>query len=230
MKNASICLLTIIAAFVLSSYQQKSPNNPGTQPIVIELVSGNNQQIDIQQLRKLLVEYKLSPASLYQWQNHYVIFDDVQNGSALKTKLQKAFPRLLIKIYDNLFYKFNRKLHCGNAIIAKEWDHIILTANLVRDVKMQKEYLAYHATQFQKWPEVAKGFCNAGFQQLLVYRNGRQLMLIISIPKGESLDALNPKTTENNPRVDQWNELMKKYQEGIPGTEAGEVWVYLKRV
>jgi hypothetical protein len=53
-------------------------------------------------------------------------------------------------------------------------------------------------------------------------------MLVISIPKGESLDRLNPKTAENNPRVDEWNRIMKKYQEGIEGTQKGETWVFLK--
>ena len=53
-------------------------------------------------------------------------------------------------------------------------------------------------------------------------------MLVISIPKGASLDALNPKTTENNPRVNDWNTLMAKYQEGIEGTAKGEVWVFFK--
>jgi hypothetical protein len=55
-------------------------------------------------------------------------------------------------------------------------------------------------------------------------------MLVISIPKGESLDKLNPLTTKNNPRVNDWNNLMKKYQEGIEGTKKGEVWVLFKDV
>ena len=54
-------------------------------------------------------------------------------------------------------------------------------------------------------------------------------MLIISIPKGESLDKLNPLTTKNNPRVDEWNKIMEKYQEGIEGTAKGETWVFLKQ-
>jgi hypothetical protein len=114
--------------------------------------------------------------------------------------------------------------------VASEWENIVLTANLVDDAKMQKEYVDYHTTQFEKWPEIAKGFCNADFQQLQVFKNGRQLMLIISIPKGESLDKLNPKTTENNPRVDDWNALMKKYQTGIEGTKPGETWIFLKKL
>jgi hypothetical protein len=54
------------------------------------------------------------------------------------------------------------------------------------------------------------------------------LILVISIPKGERLDKLNPKTTQNNPRVDDWNKLMSKYQEGIEGTKKGETWVFLR--
>ena len=127
------------------------------------------------------------------------------------------------------FYEFNRG-HCNDTSIAKEWDHILLTANLVPDPGKQKEYMDYHATQFEKWPEVSKGFCNASFQQLLLYRNGKQLMLVISIPKGESLDRLNPKTTENNQRVNDWNAIMKNYQEGIEGTKPGEAWVLLRKL
>jgi hypothetical protein len=44
------------------------------------------------------------------------------------------------------------------------------------------------------------------------------------------LDKLNPKTTENNPRVNDWNNLMKKYQTGIEGAKPGEVWIFLKKL
>jgi hypothetical protein len=54
------------------------------------------------------------------------------------------------------------------------------------------------------------------------------LVLIISIPKGKTLDELNPKTTENNPKMNEWNKIMGKYQEGIEGTKKGETWVFLK--
>ena len=197
------------------------------QPAIIELITTNGQALDIQKLKNVLTDYKVNPDALYAWQDHYVIFDKIQDVSVLKGKIQNAFPGVQIKGYYDAFYEFNRQ-HCNDKSTASEWDHIILTANLVENNKLQKEYLDYHATQFEKWPEVSKGFCNADFQQLLLYRNGRQLMLVISIPKGESLDKLNPKTTENNPRVTDWNNLMKKYQEGIPGTKPGETWVFLK--
>ena len=80
------------------------------------------------------------------------------------------FPEAEVKVYHDLFYEFNRK-HCNdNSNSQKNGIILLLTANLVADKKLQQEYLDYHATQFEKWPEVAKGFCNADFQQLLLYQ------------------------------------------------------------
>jgi hypothetical protein len=79
-------------------------------------------------------------------------------------------------------------------------------------------------------PRYLNGFCNASFQQLLVFKNGTTTDVDYQHPERESLDKLNPLTTKNNPRVDDWNKLMSKYQEGIPGTKKGETWVFLKPV
>jgi len=198
-------------------------------PVMLELVLPAITPSDTKQMKEILSRSKMSPSSLYQWQNHFTIFGKAQDEFVLKERIRKAFPQAELKTYDDLFYEFNRG-KCNSEIVAKEWDHILLTANLVNDPALQKEYLDHHATQFEKWPEITKGFCNASFQQLLLFRNGRQLMLVISIPKGESLDKLNPKTTENNPKVDEWNRLMKKYQEAIKGANKGEVWVFLNPV
>ena len=196
---------------------------------VIELIVKENETLDIKKLKEILGKNKIDTGAIYQWQNHYVIFAKVQDIGVMQGRLQNNFPNTEVKIYHDMFYEFNRQ-YCTDKTVAKEWEHIILTANLVADEKMQKEYLAYHATQFEKWPEISNGFCNASFQQLLIYKNGRQLVLVISIPKGESLDKLNPKTTENNPKVDEWNKIMSKYQEGIKGTKKGETWVFLKPI
>jgi hypothetical protein len=162
---------------------------------------------------------------IYEWNNHFVIYGNGYDTFYLT--LKKKFKNCVVKLYHNPFYDFERT-RCNSGAITTQLDNIVLTADLVADPKLQQEYLNYHANQFKKWPEVAQGFCNASFQRLLVFKNGRQLMLIISIPKGQSLDKLNPLTTKNNPRVVEWNNLMKKYQEGIPGTKKGEVWVFLK--
>jgi hypothetical protein len=192
-------------------------------PVIIELETATGESVDTTRLKEILLQYNSGLSAVYQWKQHFVIFDRVTDAYSLQQKLKSVFPGVQVKTFDNLFYDFNRS-RCGDTNVALAWEHNILTANLVPDPRLQKKYLEYHATQFEKWPEVAQGFCNAGFQQLLVYKNGRQLMLVISTPKGKSLDELNPKTTESNPRMAEWNKLMQRFQEGIPG--AGKrVWV-----
>lgn len=195
---------------------------------VIELVVKDGKSLDVSKLKLLLAKNNMDSTAIYQWQNHYVIFDRVQDISVMQGRLQNNFPEAEVKVYYDMFYEYSKKKHCTDTSTARQWEHIILTANLVAGTKLQQEYLVYHATQFEKWKEVSNGFCNANFQQLLIFKNERQLVLVISIPKGESLDKLNPKTTENNPRVNDWNKLMRKYQEGIKGTKKGETWVFLK--
>lgn len=234
---------TITIGWPINQYMPNiSGDNPQTQsyvatnkyaainnPLVFEVVMPSRNQVNQNNMLQVFKQHGISSSDLYVWNNHIVSFGRVKDTSNLKRQIVSTFPGSMLKIYSDRFYVFNRE-KCGDKAVAKEWDNIILTANLVKDAKLQQEYLDYHATQFEKWPEISKGFCNADFQQLLVYKNGRQLMLVISIPKGESLDKLNPKTTRNNPRVDEWNALMKKYQQGIEGTKRGEIWVFLKPV
>ena len=198
------------------------------KPMIMELVVADTAGA-AQKLSGLMKKEDLQPDALYQWKDHFILFDVIKDTTSVRKLLQNAFPKAIIKQYDSVVYAFDRS-HCDSSGVAAQWDQVLLTASLVADTSKQKEYLQYHASQFEKWPEVAKGFCHAQFQQLLVYKKERQLMLVISIPHGESLDRLNPKTTENNPRVDEWNRLMQQYQEGIPGTIPGEVWLFLKPV
>jgi hypothetical protein len=233
-----LTLFGIVLFFFFGAWScNNSDSNTGTitsqadttakgDPFIIEMVGAN---VDTAVLLEVCEENSLGRSNIYRWKDHYVIYAVSSELEALHQDIRSAFPGVVTKAYSDPFYVFKR-VRCNDTISAREWDHVILTANLAGDPLLQKEYMAYHATQFREWPEVSNGFCNANFQQLLLFRNGRQLMLVISIPEGSSLDELNPKTTENNPRVDEWNTLMKKYQEGIEGTEKGEVWVELKGI
>ncbi|HVW13462.1 MAG TPA: L-rhamnose mutarotase [Mucilaginibacter sp.] len=223
-----MCVLFCVSAFFLLSFSESFAQ--GNNPSIIEITGAPRSKPDAHLLRPILAAWHIPSSAVYQWENHLVIYGLLGNPVRLEQQVAKHFPECALKIYQHPYYDFNRTQHCREKGVAKEWDNILLTANLVNDPRMQQEYLDYHKTQFKKWPKVSEGFCNAGFQQLLGFKNGRQLMLVISIPKGENLVRLNPKTTENNPQMVQWNALMKKYQVGISGTKPGEVWVFLKPV
>lgn len=198
--------------------------------VIVEVTSSVRQRPDAHQLAPLLKSGEIPAGSVYQWHNHLAVYGFILQPERLKTALEKLYPHCIVKIFQHPYYDFDRTRCCGGADIARNWDNILLSADLVADPKMQRQYLEMHAGQFKHWPDVAKGFCNADFQQLLGFKNGRRLILVISIPKGKTLDELNPKTTENNPQMVQWNAMMKKYQVGLPGTKPGEVWVFFKQL
>lgn len=196
--------------------------------VILPLSNASAAELKKPLLEQICREKGVSASAIYQWNNRLLVYANTNEANGLIRQIQARIQGAEARLYKDVFYKFERKKHCGQEPV-KEWDNIILSTNLVKDAAMQKEYLDYHATQFEKWPEVAKGFCNADFQQLRIFKHERQLMLVISIPKGADLDELNPRTSLNNPRVDDWNNLMKKYQEGIEGTKAGEVWVFFSK-
>lgn len=224
MIRKKILLLVMI---IVGIYNGQICAQPGTkQTVIIELIVPKNSVFKYGYFADMK---DFGIKDIKQWHDRVIVYAETSNTVALKNRLAKDFPQEKMLAFEHPFYNFNRK-YCSNKTIAKKWDNIIMTANLVADPKMQQQYLNYHATQFKKWSEVSQGFCNANFQQLLVFKNGRQLMLVISIPKGQSLDKLNPLTTKNNPRVNDWNNIMKKYQEGIEGTQKGQVWAAFKDV
>lgn len=224
-----ICLIGA-SALLLACTSQSAKNVEVSYPSIIE-VMGEDNVFKYEHLISVCAKYNIPKSSIYKWKDHMIVFDVISDRSIKKMQDDyiAKFPDTEIKVYKEPFYVFDRS-NCESTTIAEKWSHTIMTANLVQDPVMQKEYMEYHATQFEQWPEVSYGFCKADFQQLLMFRNGRQLMLIISIPSGKSLDELDPKTTEDNPRVDEWNAIMGKYQEGIEGSAPSEKWVLFESI
>ena len=101
-----------------------------------------------------------------------------------------------------------------------------LALDLVNDEKLIAEYEAYH----QKiWPEIKKSIADAGIEQMEIYRFANRLFMIMEVDADfnfadkSAADAINPK-------VQEWETLMWKYQQAIPGTKPGEKWVLMNKI
>ncbi|MFV0376046.1 MAG: L-rhamnose mutarotase [Mangrovibacterium sp.] len=226
--NYKIVLLLVLLAACQPKGSKQSVDTKASVPVdrfALELILDDPGQTD-----SLANKLRETPFELYRWKNHLVLFGATTDSTGIAGKLRQSDFKLKIKKYDRPIYVFDRGLHCGDSLAAKPWRNYLLTANLVADTAKQNEYVHDHAVQFDEYPEVAQGFCHAGFQQLIVFCEGRQLMLVISIPGDKTLDELNPKTVEDNPRMVEWNKRMSRYQEGIEGTAPGETWVFLESV
>ena len=183
--------------------------------------------LDISKIKEAAQSRGFIDPKVYKWKNHVVIHGKLNYIEKFKNDLSDLFPKAELKTYQHPIYDYKKNERCSDTKMASEWDHILLTANLVEDAQLQKEYIDYHTSQFEEWPEVAEGFCNGDFQQLQIFKNGNQLMLTISIPKDAAFEKLNPLTLKNNSRMEAWNSIMSKYQTGIKGTKKSEVWVFL---
>lgn len=101
-----------------------------------------------------------------------------------------------------------------------------LTLNLKNDPALIQEYEEHHR---HVWPEIKKSITDSGITDMQIYRMGTRLFMIIeanddfSFENKQRLDA-------GNPKVEEWEELMWKYQEPLPGAAKGEKWKIMDKI
>lgn len=200
---------------------------PFTKPVFVQL-HDPKKSLSKEAFAAFIETQGIDDPEIYTWGNYLLLKTDDEHAKKLTSALLAKYPKLSVSMFNDLFYTFDRQ-HCDTQEEAKDVDYVILTAQLVADEQKQKEYFRYHEKQFEEWPEVAAGFCKAGFQEVLVYRHGRQLLLYISFPKGKDFTEIDALTTKDNPKVDEWNKRMSTYQEGIEGTATNETWIFYKK-
>lgn len=101
-----------------------------------------------------------------------------------------------------------------------------LALDMKDDPRLIKEYEEYHRAV---WPGIVASIKGSGIQQMEIYRYGNRLFMIMetkdefSFEKKRDLDS-------QNPEVQEWEELMWKYQQAVPGAKPGEKWVLMDKI
>src|SRR5690606_3549185 len=200
---------------------------PFTKPVFVQ-VYDNQKSLSKDAFAAFAKGQGIEQPAIYTWGDYMLLMTNDELAKKLTSAMLANFPDISIKTFNDLFYTFDQQ-RCAIPKEDDEVDFVLLTAQLVEDEHKQKEYYRYHDNQFEEWPEVAAGFCHAGFQEVLLYRRERQLLRYISFPKGKDFPEIDALTTKDNPRVEEWNRRMSTYQEGIEGTAANEKWIFYKR-
>lgn len=91
-----------------------------------------------------------------------------------------------------------------------------------------KEYKNYH-TQEGIWPEITKSLMDAGIVDMQIYLTGNRLFMTMEVDEEFSLERKARMDTENQ-KVQDWEELMWKYQQAIPWAKPGEKWVRMEEI
>lgn len=103
-----------------------------------------------------------------------------------------------------------------------------LAVDLVNDDALIAAYEHWHKAE-NGWPEIKKSILDAGITNLEIYRTGNRLFMIMeaddtfSFERKAAMDAANPK-------VQEWEQLMWKFQQPMPWAKEGEKWLLMNRI
>ena len=101
-----------------------------------------------------------------------------------------------------------------------------LALDLVDDPALIAEYEQWHQ---HIWPEIATSIHSAGITNMEIYRTGNRLFMIMETEEGFSFET-KKKADNNNPKVQEWEKLMWKFQQPLPFAKPGEKWVLMNKI
>lgn len=101
-----------------------------------------------------------------------------------------------------------------------------LALDLKDDVKLIAEYEAHHK---KVWPEILKSIQDSGIINMEIYRTGNRMMMIMETSDDFSFE-LKSEMDQSNPKVQEWETLMWKYQQALPHANPGEKWKLMDKI
>lgn len=101
-----------------------------------------------------------------------------------------------------------------------------LTLDLKNDPTLIAEYKSHH----QKiWPEITKSIKDSGIEDMEIYLLGTRMFMIMEVNEHFSF-ATKAEADRQNPKVQEWENLMWKFQQALPDAKPGEKWLLMERV
>ncbi|MGV3705195.1 MAG: L-rhamnose mutarotase [Arcticibacter sp.] len=101
-----------------------------------------------------------------------------------------------------------------------------LTLDLKDDPQLMEEYVRWHR---QVWDEIKESIRQSGILGLEIYRLGNRLCMIMETDASFSFERKN-QLDAANPKVQEWEDLMWKYQKPLPGAKPGEKWMLMENI
>ncbi|MDT3401164.1 L-rhamnose mutarotase [Mucilaginibacter terrae] len=103
-----------------------------------------------------------------------------------------------------------------------------LALDLIDDPALIAQYEYWHQAE-NGWPEVKASIQSSGVLQMEIYRTGNRLFMIIEASNDFDF---NRKAQEdaNNAIVQQWENMMSKFQKPLSWAGNGEKWVLMNKI
>jgi L-rhamnose mutarotase len=100
------------------------------------------------------------------------------------------------------------------------------TLDLKDDPALIAEYRKYHE---KIWPEITESIKSSGMVDMEIYLLGTRMFMIMEVNESFSFDK-KAKSDRENPKVQDWEQLMWKFQQPLPGSKPGEKWLLMERI
>ncbi len=94
------------------------------------------------------------------------------------------------------------------------------------DAKLIAEYEAYHR---DVWPEIKKSILDSDITNMEIYRFDNHLFMIMETDESFNFDR-KVAMDAANPKVQEWENLMWKYQQPLKNAKPGEKWVLMDKI
>jgi L-rhamnose mutarotase len=101
-----------------------------------------------------------------------------------------------------------------------------LTLDLKNDPELIREYEEHHK---KIWPEIISSIKDAGIVHMQIYRFETRLFMIMEVNETFSFEK-KQQADLNNAKVQEWEELMWKYQQPLQGNKEGEKWRLMDKI
>jgi L-rhamnose mutarotase len=101
-----------------------------------------------------------------------------------------------------------------------------LALDLKDDPQLIAEYEKYHQ---QVWDKIKKSITDSGITNMEIYRTGNRLFMIMETNENFSFEKKNAMDNAN-PKVQEWEQLMWKFQQPLPWAKEGEKWILMKKI
>ena len=101
-----------------------------------------------------------------------------------------------------------------------------LTLDLKDDSSLIAEYRRHHENV---WPEITQSIRAAGIEDLEIHLLGTRMFMIMEVNERFSF-AAKAEADGNNPVVQEWEQLMWRFQQPLPQAKPGEKWLLMERI
>lgn len=101
-----------------------------------------------------------------------------------------------------------------------------LTLDLKNDPALIAEYKKYHQ---HVWPEITKSIRDSGIEDMEIYLLDTRLFMIMDVSDSFSFSA-KERSDQQDPKVQEWEGLMWKFQQALPQAKPGEKWLMMERI